>query len=611
MVHKGSGYTLLIIIGLLISNFALAQKIERIDPPHWWAGMQNDTLSLLIKGNNLSESVTLTADEVRVISAKTNANNNYLFLELHIPKNTHPQKLKFNMGKTSFSYLLKARETDNKTMMGLNPSDLIYLITPDRFANGNQKNDIVKGMNETKVNRKKPYARHGGDLEGITQKLDYLADLGVSALWLNPVLENNQEKESYHGYAITDHYKIDPRFGSNLEYAQFVNACHTKGIKVIMDVVYNHFGNQHYLITNLPEEDFLNNWPTFTQTNYRATTLHDPYSATADKKLMTDGWFTSHMPDLNQRNKYVSNYLIQNSIWWIEEFGVDAFRIDTYAYADDKFMADLANAIELEYPLFFMFGETWVHGIQVQTWFTGNNPNRKNFNSNLQSVTDFQLAFALHKGLEEEQDWATGINRIYYALSGDYLYSNPENLVTFLDNHDIARTFGLYNEDFRKFKMAYSILLTTRGIPQIYYGTEVLMKAKEGHGEIREDFLGGWSEDTVNKFTSKGRTALENEAFDFIKTLANYRKNSAAITRGKLVQFVPEKGVYCYFRYTDQEQVMVIVNATEETRTVKLSRFNERLESFKSFENIITKELFAIPKNLELKAFETKIFEVK
>jgi glycosidase len=595
---------------IALSSPIKAQKIERIDPPFWWTGMQNDTLELLIKGVDLSDDVQLNSENVVLVSAETNENSNYLFIELYIPNGTPAESFKIHTGKKHVTYQLKARNNQNKSLMGLNPSDLVYLITPDRFANGNTKNDVIKGMKEEVVNRAEPYDRHGGDIAGMQSKIDYFSDLGVTALWINPLLENDQPKESYHGYAITDHYLIDPRFGTNAEYKAFIDACHAKGIKVIMDVVYNHFGNEHYLIKDRPENDFVHNWPEFTQTNYRATSLHDPYASELDKKLMTDGWFDKHMPDINQKNSHVAKYMTQNSIWWIEEFGIDAFRIDTYAYPDKDYMSQFAKRIAGEYPQFFMFGETWVHGPQVQSWFVENNPQNPN-NTNLQSVTDFQLAFALQKGLKEKHGWTDGINRVYYVLSGDYMYKQPENLVTFLDNHDIARIYGLLDQDIRKYKMANAILLTTRGIPQMYYGSEILMKATDGHGEIREDFWGGWPDDTINKFEAAGRTELENEAFEYIKTLANFRKNSKAITEGKLVQFVPKDGVYCYFRYTENEQVMVIMNASEEKRTESLSRYSERLLGSIKFTDIFTNSSVEITKTLELKPYETKIFKVE
>ena len=593
------------LLGFSLST--IAQNIERVDPPFWWIGMQNDTLELLIKGTDLSDDVTIKSENVILLSVELNDNAHYLFVQLYISKTAEPQNLKIYSGKKHVNYELKARSDQNKSLMGLDPSDLVYLITPDRFANGNEKNDVVKGMNEIEVNRFEPYGRHGGDIAGIRSKIDYLYDLGVTALWINPLLENDQPKESYHGYAITDHYLIDPRFGTNEEYRAFIDACHAKGIKVIMDVVYNHFGNEHYLMKDMPQDDFVNEWPEFTQTNYRATSLHDPYASEKDKTLMTDGWFDKHMPDINQSNTHIANYMTQNSIWWIEEFGIDAFRIDTYAYPEKEYMSKFADEIGREYPKFFMFGETWVHGPQVQSWFAKDNPLNPG-NTNLQSVTDFQLAFAIHKGFKEKHGWAEGINRIYYVLSGDYLYSQPENLVTFLDNHDIARIYGLLEEDMRKFKMANALMLTTRGIPQMYYGTEILMKATDGHGEIREDFWGGWKEDSVNKFEASGRTELENEAFNYIKNLAHFRKKSKAITEGKLVQFVPKDGVYCYFRYTENEEIMVIMNASEEVVIEDLSRYKERFEG-----SIVLKDIFGINDHiasapLTLNPYETRIF---
>ena len=593
------------LLGFSLST--IAQNIERVDPPFWWIGMQNDTLELLIKGTDLSDDVTIKSENVILLSVELNDNAHYLFVQLYISKTAEPQNLKIYSGKNHVNYELKARSDQNKSLMGLDPSDLVYLITPDRFANGNEKNDVVKGMNEIEVNRFEPYGRHGGDIAGIRSKIDYLYDLGVTALWINPLLENDQPKESYHGYAITDHYLIDPRFGTNEEYRAFIDACHAKGIKVIMDVVYNHFGNEHYLMKDMPQDDFVNEWPEFTQTNYRATSLHDPYASEKDKTLMTDGWFDKHMPDINQSNTHIANYMTQNSIWWIEEFGIDAFRIDTYAYPEKEYMSKFADEIGKEYPKFFMFGETWVHGPQVQSWFSKNNPLNPD-NTNLQSVTDFQLAFAIHKGFKEKHGWAEGINRIYYVLSGDYLYSQPENLVTFLDNHDIARIYGLLEEDMRKFKMANALMLTTRGIPQMYYGTEILMKATDGHGEIREDFWGGWKEDSVNKFEASGRTELENEAFNYIKNLAHFRKKSKAITEGKLVQFVPKDGVYCYFRYTENEEIMVIMNASEEVVIEDLSRYKERFEGPKVLKDIfgINDHIASAP--LTLNPYETRIF---
>lgn len=547
--------------GLALPLFAQKTIIERIDPPHWWVNFEYSDVELLIKGKNLPAKVEVRGEGVSIVEVIQPENKNYLRLVLRIAQVAKPQKIQILMGKTQVYYELKSRNYGNKTLMGLHPNDFIYLITPDRFANGNPANDVVKGMAEDSINRKQPYARHGGDIAGIASKLDYIEDLGVTALWINPLLENNQPQASYHGYAITDHYKTDPRFGTNEDFKALVNNMHSRGMKMVMDVIYNHWGDRHYLHQDLPDYNMVNWWNEFTKTNYRSSVLHDPYASPREKTQFTDGWFDHHMPDLNQRNPLVANYLIQNSIWWIEEFGIDAFRIDTYTYPDQEFMSELARRILKEYPNFFMFGETWVHVIQEQNFFLGNNKNRLPFNSNLQSVTDFQWYFALEKGILEPTDWASGMSRMYYVLSGDYLYTKPQYLVTFLDNHDLARWYGHVGEDMNKFKIGIALLFTSRGIPQLYYGTEILMKETNGHGEIREDFPGGWPSDKLDKFQANGRTEVENEAFNYIKKLANYRQQSAALTTGELTQFTPKNGLYIFLRHAKNgEKVLVVVN---------------------------------------------------
>jgi len=567
-----------LVILLLASTLIFAQKptIERIDPPHWWVNFEHPDVELLIKGKNLPTNVAVQGQGVSIVEVIQPENKNYLRVVLRIAQNAKPQKVEILIGKTKVLYELKERNYSNKSLMGLYPNDFIYLITPDRFANGNPANDALKGMQENTINRNHHYKRHGGDIAGIASKLDYIKDLGVSALWINPLLENNQPKESYHGYAITDHYKIDPRFGTNADFKHLVDDMHSRGMKMVMDVIYNHWGDQHYLHRDLPEYNMVNWWDEFTKTNYRSSTLHDPYASARDKLLMTDGWFDNHMPDLNQRNTTIANYLIQNAIWWIEEYGIDAYRIDTYSYPDQEFMGELARRILQEYPKFFMFGETWVHVIQEQNYFVEKNPHRMPFNSRLQSVTDFQWYFALEKGIHEPTDWASGMSRMYYVLSGDYLYPKPQNLVTFLDNHDLARWYGHVGEDMQKFKIGIALLFTSRGIPQLYYGTEILMKETQGHGEIRQDFPGGWPGDAVNKFESSGRTEIENEAFAYIQLLANYRKKSMALTIGELTQFTPRNGLYIYVRHAKNgEKVLVVVNNSSAPIFVEESLANE------------------------------------
>ena len=591
-------------------------KVNRVDPPHWWIGFSNPQLQLLIQGENLTQEVELQAEGVNLSRVEIAPNPNYLLVTLEITPSAKAQLVKLILKngkkKKTITYALKARTQSNKTLMGLNPADLVYLITPDRFANGETKNDVIKGMNETDIDRTNGYKRHGGDIAGIYQKLDYLQDLGVTALWINPLVENNQPEQSYHGYAITDHYKIDARFGSNEDYRQLVDAMHNRGMKMVMDVIYNHWGNKHYLHKNLPDSNMVHWFDEFTRTNYRATALHDPHASQRDKKLMTNGWFDYHMPDLNQQNEILANYLIQNSIWWIEEFGIDAYRIDTYAYPDQEFMGVLAERIMKEFPNFFLFGETWVHGVQVQNFYVQNGKNQNVQNENLESVTDFQWYFALEKGIHEKTEWANGLSRMYYVLSGDYMYEHPENLVTFVDNHDIARWYGHCDEDMDKFKIGIALLLTSRGIPQLYYGTEILMKATDGHGPIREDFWGGWPEDTVNKFEASGRTEAENEAFNFIQKLANYRKGSEVLTRGSLTQFTPQDGVYSYVRYNKGSQkVLVMINGTDDEATIDMSRYAELIPIGYNYTDIVTDETGTIPATVKLGGRKLVIWELR
>ena len=595
--------------------FGQSPAVERIDPPHWWVGFSNPNVQLLIKGENLSDEVELVADGVQIKKVALAPNPQYLLVDLAISPYAKHQTiqliLKNGKKKRTVSYQLHKRNTANKTLMGLNQADIMYLITPDRFANGNPKNDVFKDMNEAEIDRADHYKRHGGDIAGIHQKLDYLQDLGVTALWINPLVENDQPEQSYHGYAITDHYNIDKRFGSNEDYRKLVDDMHSKGMKMVMDVVYNHWGNEHYLHKNLPDSNMVHWFDDFTRTNYRATALHDPYASVRDRMLMQDGWFDHHMPDLNQKNEILANYLIQNSIWWIEEFGVDAYRIDTYAYPDQEFMAELSMRIKKEYPNFFIFGETWVHGVQVQNYFIEANRNRLPFSSHLESVTDFQWYFALEKGINEKTEWTNGLSRMYYVLSGDYMYDHPEKLVTFLDNHDIARWYGVCKEDMDKFKIGITLLMTSRGIPQLYYGTEVLMKATDGHGPIREDFWGGWPEDTVNKFEASGRTDLENEAFDFIQKLANYRKKTESLTRGSLTQFTPQDGVYSYIRYNKGSQkVLVMINGTDEEATIDMSRYAELIPIGYNYTDVLTDETGTVPATVKLGGRKLVIWEL-
>lgn len=588
--------------------------IERIEPPYWWSGMEMDHVELLVYGPNIAEwTPSLTDEHVDLVEVKKTKNPNYLFLTLQIDPSTPTKEisLDFKRKRKRFkqTYQIEPKSAMKPGQAGLNPSDFIYLVFPDRFANGSTSNDSDPSMQDQTVDRDSMFYRHGGDLVGVANHLDYIEELGVTALWLNPVWENDQPKESYHGYAPTDLYNVDARFGSNEAYSNLVDKCHERGIKVIKDIVYNHWGDQHWIYQDLPDSSWVNFWPEFTRTTYKAPTLMDPYASEEDKRKMTDGWFDHHMPDLNQRNPELANYLIQHSLWWIGHHGVDAFRIDTYAYPDQAFMSNLGERILAEYPTFFMFGETWVHGSPIQAWFTNENGTHKELKSNLQSVTDFQLHYALNSALNENFGWTEGASRLYYTLAKDILYKNPSLNVTFLDNHDLSRVYSVVGENTEKLKSAFAFMMTTRGIPSLYYGTEIGLKNfANPDGKVRQDFPGGWETDSLDKFTNTGRNAEENELFDFFSHLGQYRKNNPDLFRGDLVQYVPEKGVYMFERRTANKAILVIMNLSKETHVLSVNKsFFTEGDSFRvvSDEN----KVFNLRENNVLSPYETMIIE--
>jgi len=481
----------------------------------------------------------------------------------------------------TMSYELKQRDQSLGNHEGFDASDVIYLLMPDRFANGDTTNDDVTGMLE-KADRVNPNGRHGGDIKGIEQHLDYLSDLGATAIWINPLLENNMPAYSYHGYAMTDFYKVDPRFGSNNDYKNLIHEAHQKGLKVIQDMVFNHCGTNYFWKDDLPTEDWYNQWPEFTRSNYRGGVVTDPHASKSDEHKMVAGWFDTSMADLNQDNELVANYLIQNSIWWIESTGLDGIRQDTYPYPYKDFMAKWMQRVLDEYPDFNVVGEAWLsYPVSVAYWME-NDRNFDGYHSYLTNVFDFPLMYAISKAFNEQEGWSTGTAELYEVISQDFVYSHPENLVLFADNHDGDRFYSKMGEDIRKFKLAMAFLMTTRGIPQIYYGTEILMTGLEhnGHGDIRKDFPGGWPGDTLNAFTAKGRTKEQNEAFNYLKTLMNWRKDKKVIHNGKLTHYIPQDGVYVYFRYNNHASVMILLNNTDKTKTVDGKRFKENLSGY-------------------------------
>ncbi|GAC1379744.1 MAG: glycoside hydrolase family 13 protein [Hymenobacter sp.] len=563
----------------------------RVDPTFWWVGMKNPKLQLLVHAPGIGASTAALAPYpgVTLEGVQKVESPNYLVVNLTISSAARAGQLKlaFNGAKKlAYTYELRARSQDPARTQGLTQADFIYMLMPDRFANGDPKNDVVKGTRVNHVARDTMNARHGGDLRGIQNHFAYLKQLGVTAIWPTPVIENDMPRASYHGYAVTDGYATDPRYGTNEEYGQFVQAAHAQGLKVVQDIVLNHWGSYHYLFLDKPGADWFHQFPTFTRSNYNAYALNDPHGAAIDRKLYNDGWFDTTMPDVNQRNPLVATYLIQNFLWWVESSGIDAYRIDTYPYSDPQFLMAWGQALADEYPKLSLFGEAWEATSAEQAFFAQNIlPPVDGFKSNLPAVLDFQITFAIGDALKGDNG---DLSKLYQALQSDWLYIDPTRNVTFLDNHDMSRFYSVVGEDFATYKMGIAWLLTLRGIPQLYYGTEVLMKNfSNPDGKVREDFPGGWVGDKTNYFVA--RPGQVGEAFDYVSKLATYRKGHPVLSSGKLMQFIPQDGVYTYFRYNDAgESVMVIANNTKEEKKVDGTRFAERLSGFSAGREVVS-----------------------
>jgi glycosidase len=593
-------------------------QIKKVEPISWWAGMEDPFVQLTVYGNNIGErNVEIDYPGVKLLKVHQVENSNYLFVDLEISKaakiGTMPIRFIKKGEKTIVhNFSIEAKSSANNRVSGVNNTDLIYQIMPDRFANGDKNNDVVKGMRETKFSRDSMYYRHGGDLQGIINHLDYVKDLGATAIWLTPVLENNMANASYHGYAITDHYKIDPRFGTNELYKEFVEKCHQNGLKVVKDIIHNHFGDQHWTIRDLPFKDWVHQWPTFTQTTYKDQTAFDPYASETDKKQMLDGWFVQSMPDLNQENSFVQNYITQHVIWWVEYTGLDGLRLDTYPYNYLPYMKEWAERMKLEYPNLSIFGEALVNSIVSQAYFSGGNKLNQGIDTALPGVIDVTLKDAIYESMNGQFGWTSGVNKLYSALAEDFIYANPNNNVVFLDNHDLSRSFSTLKEDLNAYKSAYTILFTTRGVPQTYYGFEILMKNfSNPDGLVRSDFPGGWEGDKINKFSASGRTNQENEVFNYIKTLANYRKNTPALQTGKLMQYVPVDGIYTYFRYDNDKTVMLIVNSNDQVAELSTDRFTERIKTSKTALNVLNQQVVHLDKKIAIPAKSTLVLELQ
>ena len=589
-----------IFLFLLFPIVLLSQSnnLLRVEPPFWWTDMSNPNLQILIYGNEISLStIEINHQGIELKKIHQVENPNYLFLDIKISEDVQPGSFDiiFKVGNklmAPYKYELKERKAGSADRKGFDNSDAIYLLMPDRFSNGDPSNDNMPGMIE-KADRKNPNGRHGGDISGFINHLDYIKDLGFTTIWSNPLVENNYPEYSYHGYAITDFYNIDRRFGTNTDYVQLVQQAHERNLKVIMDMVFNHCCINNWFILDPPQEDWFHQFPEFTKSNFRASTISDPHASDYDQTKMLTGWFDSHMADLNQMNPFLSRYLIQNSIWWIEYSGIDGIRIDTQPYSFKEFITDWSSAIFDEFPNFNVVGETWLQKESITAYFQKDAINPDSYNSNIPSITDFPTYYAITNAFNEKDEWTEGLARLYYVLTQDFLYANPENNLVFCDNHDLSRYYSSVEEDLNKWKMGITYLLTTRGIPMVYYGTEILMTGleEEGHGFIRKDFPGGWKEDPVNAFTVEGRTPTQNEAFNYLQKLLNWRKSKDVLHKGKLTHFVPENETYVYFRHNDSECIMVAFNNSKnEMKALKMDRYAECVKNYNYALNVITRE---------------------
>ncbi len=609
-------FILFLFLTFISAEMAVSQTITRVEPLCWWVGMKNENLQLMVYGKSIGDaSVEINYPGVKLLKVNRVENKNYLFIDLLVASTTKPGTFDINFSfkdrsPLNYKYSLYERTKESSLRKGFSSKDVVYLIMPDRFANGDKSNDSLDAYQD-KLKRKEQYGRHGGDIQGIINHMDYFNELGVTTLWLTPVVENAQPQASYHGYSITDYYKVDPRHGSNDLYKSMVDLAHKKDLKVIMDMVFNHCGSGHWWMNDLPSTDWINQWPEYTNCNFRAATLSDPYASEYDKKRMSKGWFVPTMPDLNQDNPFVARYLIQNSIWWVEFADLDGIRTDTHPFSEKSFTSAWAKEVMNEYPNFNLVAEAWFNDIPTCAYWQKDSNNRDGYNSNVPTVMDFPLMFTLQKVFNEEPAWDKGAIRLYDHLSKDFLYPNPNNILTFADNHDETRFFS-FVDSINSYKMAMAFLLTTRGIPQIYYGTELLMKGlkSEGDGKLRKDFPGGWDGDKRNAFVAEGRTKRENEAWNFIQKILKWRRSTDLISNGKLKQFIPEDNIYVFFRYTDSKAAMIILNINKSSKNLKTSRFEELISKYSKGHNIISDSIIDVRGEIELLPESATILEL-
>jgi len=595
-----------------------AAEIERLEPPFWWTGFEHSELQLLAYGPGIgSASVTLDYPGVSVLRTVSVESPNYLFVYLDVGPDANAAgfPIRFTTADDVVSYTFELRERDAqlRDAQGFSAADVIYLVTPDRFANGDPGNDYVEAMGDA-PDRSEPYGRHGGDLAGISDNLDYISNMGFTSIWLNPILENDMPHASYHGYATTDYYRVDPRYGDNESYRQLVADARAKGLGIIMDMIANHIGTGHWWMDDLPTPDWLNYQDDIRITSHARTTNQDPYASAGDRELFASGWFVDSMPDLNQRNPLLADYLVQNSIWWVEYLGLHGIRQDTYPYPDKHFMSEWSRRIMQEYPNINIVGEEWSPNPNVTSYWQRGKHNHDGYVSHLPTVMDFPLQIALKESLTmDEKEWGSVWTDVYEMLGNDYLYPSAEDLLIFPDNHDMSRIYTQLDEDYELYRMALVFYLTMRGIPQIYYGTEILMShpGTDSHGAIRSDFPGGWSGDRANAFTGKGLGREQREAQDFVRKLLQWRKSTPVIHDGKLMHYAPDGNVYVYFRYDDDDTVMVIFNRGDETATVDTERFSERLGDSTRAVDVISGNIHNVGRSITLEPRSVLLLEVR
>lgn len=587
------GIVLIFVLSLTIQ----AQTVE-FYPSNWFVQMKNNKVQVLIRSTKedfTKATVQIKYPGVQLQKVHSFPNGHYLAADLLIDHNAKPGNVSFMIHtqghSTNATWELKARRKGLGVnyAQGLTSSDLVYFLMPDRFSNGDPSNDHIAGLKDQSLNRDSIFLRHGGDLKGVANHLDYIQKLGANTLWMTPVVENDMPDRTEHGYAATNNYAIEKRFGGASAYLALSDSLHKRGMKLVQDIVYNHFGRFHFLVQDAPDKNWLHQWPIYTQTHYREQAIFNPYRSKADEKKMIDGWFTTEMPDVNQENSYVEKYLTQNAIWSVETFGVDAFRVDTYKYCNVEVMNRLNKALLDEYPKIFTFGECWVDGVAAQAYFIENNLNLP-FKSNLKATSDFSLLFGgILPALNENNNWNNGVIKLYTTLSYDFLYKKANNNVIFLDNHDMTRIHSSLGENIPKTKMAYAWLYTCRGIPQLYYGSELLMKGiANPDGWVRLDFPGGWDGDQKNAFTEQGLNKEEIDFLHYVQALGAYRTKSSALKTGEMMQYLPEDGLYVYFRYDTNSTIMCVMNTDTKSRSVDLAKYSERTNNYKGGIDIIT-----------------------